>query len=235
MVTQQVVEEYLETIAMLEDRGQLATNSSLAKKRGVSPPTVTQMLNRLARLGLVTHQGRGAVVLTPAGRSAASSVVRKHRLWERFLHDVLGLDKEKVSEEACRLEHATSQVVEQLLFQAVCNSETCPDGEPIPVAESLESEPNGLDANRQSEGQGAVRLSDLQKDEVGVVTVLPVGHRSASRFLAMGFTLGAEVKMIQNFGNGPVVALVRDTRVAMGRGEAGRVLVHKKEEDRDDS
>ncbi len=229
MVTQQI-EEYLEVITLLEERGEIPTTSSIAREHQVSLPSVTQMLQRLAEQGLVAYAGRGTVTLTREGRTAATTVLRRHRLWERFLHDVLGLHRDRVSEEACRLEHSTSPEVERLLSQAVCGSDVCPHGQPIPAEGAIDTDLGGNTPNSQNGEKGMVRLTDLCNDEMAAVADIPPGSRSAARFLALGFTLGAGVRMIQNFGTGPVVVLVRDTRVAMGRGEAGRILVHKKED-----
>jgi DtxR family transcriptional regulator, Mn-dependent transcriptional regulator len=165
-------------------------------------------------------------VLTPEGKVAAGRVMRRHRLWERFLRDVLGLRTELVHEEACKFEHDTSPEVEQLLSQAVCGSDTCPHGRPIPAAGSAV----GTLVAEAPAATVVMPLSDLRSGETAEVAQLPVGRRAAARFLALGFTVGVEVRMLQNAGVGPIIALVRDTRIAIGRGEARQVGVVRRTE-----
>jgi len=126
-------EEYLEAIARLEEKGALVTTSALASEHGVSPPSVTEMVRRLSKQGLVSYEARGRVALTDRGRTMARSVVRRHRLWERFLHDVLRVEWDRVYEEACQLEHVTSPIVEEQLARAVGINTTCPHGHAIPT------------------------------------------------------------------------------------------------------
>ena len=102
------VEEYLEAIYSFNEKGHLAKNSELAKRLKVAPPSVTQMVQKLAEEGLVEYEPYRGTLLTGKGTALAQKVVRKHRLLERFLHDVLGLDLDKVHEEACRMEHGLS-------------------------------------------------------------------------------------------------------------------------------
>ncbi len=107
----------------------------------------------------------------------------------------------------------------------------CTRGRPILVKNSIRANSSSDICNPRNSGDNEmIRLTDLHNDQLAVVVDLQPGSRSTARFLALGFTPGADVKMIQNFGTGPVVALVRDTRVAMGRGEAGGILVWKKED-----
>src|SRR5512142_137382 len=134
MATEQI-EEYLESIGRLEERGDRVTTSSLAAALQVSAPSVTEMLGRLAERGLVDYRPRGEINLTEEGRTLARSVMRRHRLWERFLHDVLGVKWDSVHDEACRLEHATSPLVERELARAVGENLTCPHGQSIPTPE----------------------------------------------------------------------------------------------------
>ncbi len=134
MATEQI-EEYLESIGRLEERGDRVTTSSLAAALRVSAPSVTEMLGRLAERGLVDYRPRGEINLTKEGRAVARSVMRRHRLWERFLHDVLGVKWDSVHDEACRLEHATSPLVERELARAVGENLTCPHGQSIPTPE----------------------------------------------------------------------------------------------------
>ncbi len=130
MATRQV-EEYLLAIASLERKGVAVTTSALAKERRVSPPSVTEMLHRLSEQHLVSYEPRGKIALTEAGREVARTLVRRHRLWERFLHEVLHIRWDRVHREACKLEHATSPEVEEQLARVVGHNPASPHGYPI--------------------------------------------------------------------------------------------------------
>ncbi|MGQ9571571.1 MAG: metal-dependent transcriptional regulator [Dehalococcoidia bacterium] len=127
-------QQYLKTIGQMEEEGEEATTSSLARSLNVSMPSVTEMLQRLAAKGLVDHKRRGQVRLTKEGQRLASSLIRRHRLWEAFLVRFLGFSWDEVHEEACRLEHATSDPLEERLASFLRDLDTCPHGHNIPHA-----------------------------------------------------------------------------------------------------
>ena len=156
------IEEYLEAVGKLEERGERVTTSSLARERDVALPSVTQMLGRLSTLGLVVYRPRGDVVLTDSGRAMARTVMRRHRLWEKFLHDVLGIGWDRVHGEACKLEHATSPEIERQLAKIVGDNPTCPHGQSIPAADGAISSPAVLPLFDLPAGQAArvVRVRD---------------------------------------------------------------------------
>ncbi len=106
------VEEYLETIYNMAMEDEIVIGARLAERFRVSPPTVTEMLKRLVRDGYVEMDNKRQVTLTEAGNQAAEAVLRRHRLTERFLVDMLGMQWHQVHEEACRLEHFISGAVD---------------------------------------------------------------------------------------------------------------------------
>src|SRR2546421_8067370 len=112
--------------------GETVTNARLAEWRGVSRPTVTAGLRRMARDGLLRADAGKEVLLTAEGDTKAASIVRRHRIMERWLTDALGLDWVVADEEAARLEHAISDLVEQRLYEALGRPASCPHGNPIP-------------------------------------------------------------------------------------------------------
>lgn len=126
------VEEYLEAIYNMAMEGDVVIGARLAEKFGVAPPSVTEMLKRLVRDGYIEMDERRQVTLTPQGQELAEAVLRRHRLTERFLVDMLGMEWHQVHEEACRLEHFISGAVEQRVVAALGNPTTCPHGNPIP-------------------------------------------------------------------------------------------------------
>ena len=128
----QTVAEYLETIYNMTMEGDVVIGARLAEKFRVAPPTVTETLKRMTRDGLVEMDARRQITLTPHGVDLAEAVLRRHRLTERFLVDMLGMQWHQVHEEACRLEHHISGAVEDRVVKALGNPTTCPHGNPIP-------------------------------------------------------------------------------------------------------
>ena len=124
-------EQYLEAIFNLEEEGSQVIQARLAERVGHSAPTVSEMVHRLREDGFVEVRGR-SLSLTPSGRRLATSVIRKHRLAERLLTDIIGLPWHKVHAEADRWEHVISDEVEARLVEILGNPPTCPHGNPIP-------------------------------------------------------------------------------------------------------
>ena len=130
--TSEVVESFCETIYNMAMEGDTVIGARLAEKFRVAPPTVTETLKRMMRDGLVEMDSKRQVTLTPLGAELAESVLRRHRLTERFLVDMLGMQWHEVHEEACRLEHRISGTVESRVVAALGHPTTCPHGNPIP-------------------------------------------------------------------------------------------------------
>jgi DtxR family Mn-dependent transcriptional regulator len=128
----EVVAHYLEAIYYMWSEGEPLRSARLADWLGVSRPTVTVAVRRMAGYGMVRMNKRKEIELTAAGRRAAEAVVRRHRIMERWLTDGLGLDWVTADEEAARLEHAVSEVVERRLYEVLGRPTTCPHGNPIP-------------------------------------------------------------------------------------------------------
>lgn len=146
----EVVEQYLETIYNMGMEGDVVIGARLAEKFGVAPPTVTETLKRMMRDDYVEMDGKRQVTLTPKGVAHAESVLRRHRLTERFLVDMLGMQWHQVHEEACRLEHYISGAVEERVVASLGHPTTCPHGNPIPGSVP--------DARHYLKDQGAIRL-----------------------------------------------------------------------------
>jgi DtxR family Mn-dependent transcriptional regulator len=291
------VEEYLEAIAKRQKTEMPVSTSSLAADLGVTLPAVTDMIRRLEAKGLINYEHNKGVSLTAEGSRAALTTIRRHRLWERFLTDILGLQWDKVHDAACRLEHAISPDMEESLASLLGYTDTCPHGNPIPdknghvkdqderplsefevgqkvrisavVKEdsrllrkiekwglkpkaivkiemkdddgTLELKLDGqkllldkttadyLMAICVSPGEEAadeeIPMSMLRTGEFGVLKSYSGGKGMLGRCLSMGFTPGSTVKMVENFGSGPVLARVHDVEVALGRGMAAKIMV----------
>ena len=130
-------EMYLRTIYDLEEEGVVPLRARIAERLEQSGPTVSQTVSRMERDGLLHVAGDRHLELTDKGRALAISVMRKHRLAERLLVDVIGLPWEEVHAEACRWEHVMSEDVERRLVQVLDNPTTSPFGNPIPGLSEL--------------------------------------------------------------------------------------------------
>lgn len=166
----EVIAHYLEAIYYIRAEGERVRSARLADWLSVSRPTVTVALRRMTRDGMVRLNAHKEIELTARGDQAAAAIVRRHRIMERWLTDVLGLDWVTADAEAERLEHAVSEVVEETLYRSLGRPKTCPHGNPIP----------GHSTMRASE----VRLSALRPGETGTITrISEVAQREAPPLL----------------------------------------------------
>ena len=166
----EVIAHYLEAIFYIRAEGERVRSARLADWLSVSRPTVTVALRRMTRDGMVRLNAHKEIELTARGDQAAAAIVRRHRIMERWLTDVLGLDWVTADAEAERLEHAVSEVVEETLYRSLGRPKTCPHGNPIP----------GHSTMRASE----VRLSALRPGETGTITrISEVAQREAPPLL----------------------------------------------------
>jgi len=124
-------EEYLQSIFWLREAGLPMTGANVARAMQLSPPTVHEMLGRLESDGYIERAADKTIAFTESGDEQAHEIVRRHRLIERFLTDVLGIPWDEVHEEAERLEHAMSPVLEERMLAAIGDATTCPHGHPI--------------------------------------------------------------------------------------------------------
>lgn len=150
-------EMYLRTILELEEEGQVPMRARIAERLNQSGPTVSQTVARMERDGLVIVTGERHLELTNQGRHEAVSVMRKHRLAERLLADVIGLEWELVHEEACRWEHVISEHVEKKILELIESPDFSPYGNPIPGLDEL-----GYKTNPTFK-DGVVSIVDLPK------------------------------------------------------------------------
>src|SRR2546423_7750808 len=145
-------EMYLRTILELEEEGVVPMRARIAERLDQSGPTVSQTVARMERDGLVQVAGDRHLELTEEGRRLATRVMRKHRLAERLLVDVIGLEWEFVHAEACRWEHVMSEAVERKLVTLLDNPTTSPYGNPIPGLDELV---NGIETTAASRSASA--------------------------------------------------------------------------------
>jgi DtxR family Mn-dependent transcriptional regulator len=165
-------EMYLRTIFELEEEGITPLRARIAERLGQTGPTVSQTVGRMQRDGLVTVEGDRHLELTDHGRALATRVMRKHRLAECLLVDVIGLDWEHVHPEACRWEHVMSEEVERRLLELLHHPTTSPYGNPIPGLEEL-GEPFGRGLG---DTEALTTLIDVARAESRRVSVRRIGE-----------------------------------------------------------
>jgi len=134
-------EEYLQSLFWLQEARLPMTGANVARAMQLSAPTVHEMVGRLERDGYITRGSDKAISFTASGREHAEEIVRRHRLIERFLTDVLGIPWDEVHEEAERLEHAMSPVLEERMLAAIGDASTCPHGHPIHAGARIDGVP----------------------------------------------------------------------------------------------
>lgn len=214
MVTESA-EEYLEAIYKLGEEGQPVGLSTLAECLEISSVSANEMVRKLVERKLVLYEPYKGVSLTPAGQAKALAVIRRHRLWECLLTDVLGLSWDQVHEEACRLEHATSPLVEERLAQLLGEPKTCPHGHPMPTAEG------------EMAVEAGCPLAELTAGQRARVLRVPEGDDALLRYLA---TLGlkpqvtVQVEVAAPF-QGPLTVQVGEARHVLGRELASQIVV----------
>jgi DtxR family Mn-dependent transcriptional regulator len=160
-----VVSHYLEAIFYISNEGEAVRSARLADWLSVSRPTVTVAVRRMSRDGLVRLNARKEIELTPKGNRMAESIVRRHRIMERWLTDGLGLDWVTADEEAARLEHAVSDVVEKRLYEVLGRPATCPHGNPIPGYSEAAPDELRLTAVRAGARASVTRVSEVAERE----------------------------------------------------------------------
>jgi DtxR family Mn-dependent transcriptional regulator len=171
-------EEYLEAILEIEEEGTVPIRARLVERLGLSAPAVSETVNRLVDHGYAELLDDRSLRLTDKGRAVATSIVRRHRLAERLLVDVIGLEWEKVHKEADRWEHAISADVEEKLVLLLGDPATCPHGNPIPGSRHI------------VEGPAAVPLTQMQP---GPVVVRRISEKVEIDDEAIAFLAGAEL------------------------------------------
>jgi DtxR family Mn-dependent transcriptional regulator len=213
----QTISRYLEAIFYIDAEGDAVKAARLAEWLGVSQPTAGATLQRMVRDGLVQISATKDVSLTPRGRQAAAAVVRRHRVAERWLTDVIGLDWLAADEEAGRLEHALSDRVTDRLYKLLGEPRTCPHGNPIPGA--------------KGDGKTERALRDLPPGtQSRVRRVSEVAEHETPQLLnfleSSGLRLGVAVTSREiNAGAGTFTVDVKGRPVAMSLEVAGRIWV----------
>jgi len=212
------IEEYLEAIYRLQERDGSAKTTELAKQLKVALGTITNTIESMEKQNLVIHEPYKGVKLTDKGRRIALDVVRRHRLSERLLTDVLRLEWSKAHDAACKLEHAfADKELSKPLEKALGNPKTCPHGNPIPSA-------SGKLAEERSE-----LLTNLSQGEGGVIVKITDERQDMLQYLAtLGLVPGASVSIEEKAPfNGPIIVKVMGASYALGKNVASVIWVKR--------
>jgi DtxR family Mn-dependent transcriptional regulator len=161
----EVIAHYLEAIYYIRAEGEAVRSARLADWLSVSRPTVTVALRRMTRDGMVRLNAHKEIELTARGDDAAAAIVRRHRIVERWMTDILGLDWVAADAEAERLEHAVSEAVEERLYRKMGRPKTCPHGNPIPGHSTMRANELRLSALRPGETGTITRISEVAQRE----------------------------------------------------------------------
>ncbi|MEL4503785.1 metal-dependent transcriptional regulator [Luteococcus sp. H138] len=181
-------EMYLRTIYELMEEGITPLRARIAERLHQSGPTVSQTVARMERDGLLTVHGDRRIELSERGQELAVAVMRKHRLAERLLVDVIGLDWSRVHEEACRWEHVISDEVELRLVKILSNPQESPYGNPIPGLEAL-----GGEATDAAFRDGVEALTDVLGDDWVTVVLRRMSENSQADTEALEVLAGAGI------------------------------------------
>jgi DtxR family transcriptional regulator, Mn-dependent transcriptional regulator len=209
------IQDYVKEIYKLQAAGTRVTTSALAGRLGVSPPSATAMVKKLASLGLVEHERYRGAWLTPKGEKVALEVIRHHRLLEQYLSQTLGLPIDELHDEADRLEHALSEELEAHIDRTLGYPTHDPHGDPIP----------GPDLKLVV--SQATPLSALEPGDKATVERVPDGDGELLRYLCeLKLTPGSriEVREAAPF-EGPLTVRVGGAEHAISRELAARIAV----------
>ncbi len=228
------IQEYLETLYTLTRNGKTASVTEISGNLKVAPPSVTEMLKKLADKGYVNYSPYHGATLTGEGLKIGVKMSRKHRLLERFLHDILKLGKDTVHQQACEMEHALSDEAETALCRFLGHPNECPD-DSQPIQPCDLGFPNCEECvNRQGEGlekvgrrqKNLVAITELKEHDTGRVAFIRGGNRELRRLLDMGLTPDTVISVVRSalFG-GPVEIAVRGSKLALGHKIASDVFI----------
>jgi DtxR family transcriptional regulator, Mn-dependent transcriptional regulator len=209
------IQDYVKEIYKLEASGRRASTSALAEQLGISAPSVTAMLKKLATLGLVKHERYRGARLTAKGERVALEVIRHHRLLEQYLSQTLGLPIDALHDEADRLEHALSEELEAHIDRTLGYPTRDPHGDPIP----------GPDLKLVV--TDATPLSALEPGAEAVVSRVPDGDGDLLRYLdSLKLTPGNRVEVRDSAPfEGPLTVRVGGEEHAISRELAAKIAV----------
>jgi DtxR family Mn-dependent transcriptional regulator len=227
------IEEYLEAIYKISQSEESVKTSRISKDLGITAASVSEMLKRLDKMGYVEYSQYKGVKLTGKGLKIAKNITRKHRLLERFLHDILKLKDHFLHDQACEMEHTLSDDAERALCQVLEHPDKCPGDSVIPACDlkfttceecmqRQEEEVNEVGKRHEN----LIPIMELEKQQKGKVSFIRGDYKVIRRLLDMGITIGASISVIKIAPlSGPVEVAIRGSKLAIGRDIACNVFV----------
>ncbi|MGA2675993.1 MAG: DtxR family transcriptional regulator [Methanobacterium sp.] len=227
------IQEYLETIYKLSHNGERVKTTKISKNLKIAPGSVTQMIKKLEEIGYVDYSQYKGVKLTKTGLKEAKNVTRKHRILERFLHDVLNLKDNVIHEQACEMEHSLSDEAERAMCQVLEHPDKCPGESPIPACDfpfkscvecKTHQERELSEVGKRNEN--LIPIMDLKKNQEGRISFIRGDYKVIRRLLEMGITIGVIINVIKvSHLTGPVEVTIKGSKLAIGRDIACNVFV----------
>ncbi len=212
-----VIEEYLEAIYRLQERSGVARTGDLVKMLNVAPGTITNTIERLEKELLVIHKPYKGVQLTEKGRKIALDVIRRHRLLERLLTDLLEVEWDKAHDVACQLEHWIPKDVTKKIEHVLKNPKTCPHGNPIPTEEGEIFE------------EKSYPLTEFGIGEEGVIVKITDEKAKFLQYLnRLGIKPGKYIKIIEKAPmNDPITVKIDGEVCALSHAMASSIMARK--------
>jgi DtxR family Mn-dependent transcriptional regulator len=209
------IEEYLESIYKLQDEKETVNITKLAERLRISTASVSEMLKKLEKEGYIAQKDKRNYILTKNGHAAALNIIRRHRLSERLLTDIIGIPWEEAHEEACKFEHVIGEEVEHKLAESLGEPETCPHGHPIPRKDGTYVEEKSVPLTKLKSGESCVIIK-VSEDDPKML------HYLASLGLLPQKII--KVEEVSPFG-GPYLIDVSGAKYALGHEVAANIRV----------
>ena len=232
------VEDYLKAIYDLSQNEKPVSTTEISRTLKVAPASVTEMLKKLDEKGYIMHSPYHGTKLTSNGRRTAENIVRKHRLLERFLHDVLKIDKTQVHDQACGMEHSLSDDAAESLCRFLRHPEHCPDnGKVIPpcdlqigsCVECLELNNKGLEEVGKHD-KNRVLIRSLKQGQCGKISLIRGGYNLLQRLLDMGLKPGTKICAVRvTPPSGSVEVSVGSSKIVLRKGITSKIFVDLEE------
>lgn len=227
------IEEYLEAIYKISNNEECVKTTQISKDLSITSASVSEMIKKLEKMGYVKYSQYKGVKLTDEGLKNAKRVTRKHRLLERFLHDILKLKDNFLHDQACEMEHSLSDEAERALCHVLEHPDKCPGDSVIPACDlkfntceecmdRKEEEVNEVGKRNEN----LIPIMELKNHQKGKVSFIRGDYKVIRRLLDMGITIGAFISVIKIAPlSGPVEVAIRGSKLAIGRDIACNVFV----------
>ncbi len=232
------IQEYLETIYKLSHNGERVKTTEISKNLKIAPGSVTQMIKKLEELGYLDYSQYKGVKLTRTGLKEAKNVTRKHRILERFLHDVLDLKDDVIHEQACEMEHSLSDEAERAMCQVLEHPDKCPGESPIPACDfpfkscvECKTHQNREVSEVGKRNENLTPIIELKRNQEGRISFIRGDYKVIKRLLEKGITIGVIINVIRvSHLNEPVEVKIKGSKLNIERDIACNIFVEIEED-----